>query len=110
MSALEILTGALALITAYYAWQTHRIVREMRATRAAQVLPHLVTRIRHYPGGGGVLRILNAGLGPALNVDVVITLEPENRVDGKSPWFLPAKHTISSQKSEPGAKGCDWIG
>jgi hypothetical protein len=77
---LALLTGALVLVTAYYAWQTHRMVRVMEATRSVQVLPRLHPVLRLVGPNTGLLRITNAGPGPALNVQVQLALEPEGPV------------------------------
>jgi hypothetical protein len=74
--AIVILTFVLVLVTGYYAWETHRIVEEMRRARSAQLLPKLVPTIKGLGGGGGLWRIVNVGPGPALDVDVQMTPEP----------------------------------
>lgn len=73
---LSILTGALVLVTAYYAVQTRGTVNEMKAARSAQILPRLVPTLAKLPGGQVFLRIINAGTGPAFNVDVNLFLHP----------------------------------
>jgi hypothetical protein len=70
------LTIVLAVATIYYAWQTQRMVREMRAARSAQVAPVLVPTLMKLGGGGLLPRLVNAGVGPALRVRVVLALEP----------------------------------
>lgn len=73
---LAVLTGVLVVVTAYYAYQTHLTVEEMKAGRSAQVFPHLIPTMKLLGGGGGLLRVTNAGPGPALDVDVRLLLEP----------------------------------
>ena len=71
-------TIALVLITAYYAWQSWRVVREMRAARVAQYEPILVARIvlhSFFPHLGRYV-LQNVGAGPAIAVDVQLRLEP----------------------------------
>ncbi len=83
---LAVLTGVLVMVTVYYAYQTHLTVEEMKAGRSAQVFPHLIPTIKMYGGGGGVLRVTNAGPGPALAVDVRLVLEPGGK---ERPWKTP---------------------
>src|SRR5438046_197738 len=70
------LTGALVLVTGYYAWQNHRMVKEMKEARSAEVLPKLVPTLRLLAPANAFLRIVNAGPGPAFGVDVEFGLEP----------------------------------
>lgn len=74
--AVEILTLALVVVTGYYAWHTQRMAREMRRARGVAVLPHLVPTLKTIGGGSGFLQISNVGVGPALDVDVHLRLEP----------------------------------
>ena len=74
----EILTGALVLITAYYAWQNFRMVQEMRAARAAAIQPRLVPTVAHLPAGHANLRVINVGPGAALDVDIHLNLDPNS--------------------------------
>jgi len=70
------LTLVLVGATIFYAWQTRQTVEEMRAARATQVLPRLVPTFAKLPAGNVLLRIVNAGSGPAFNVDVELIPEP----------------------------------
>jgi len=83
---LAVLTGVLVIVTAYYAYQTHLTVEEMKAGRSAHVFPHLVPAMKMFGGGGGVLRVTNAGPGPALDVNIRIALEPGGQ---ERPWHAP---------------------
>ncbi|HYP24650.1 MAG TPA: hypothetical protein VEV43_13855 [Actinomycetota bacterium] len=74
--ATEILTGALVVITAYYAWQNLRMVQEMRAARVAAIQPRLVPTVEHLPAGHANLRVINVGPGAALDVDIHLKLDP----------------------------------
>lgn len=48
----------------------------MQAARAAQVLPRLVPTIRVFAPDYGMLRVVNVGPGPAIDVDAELRLEP----------------------------------
>lgn len=72
-----ILTAVLVLVTGYYAWQTRQTVNEMKSARATQVMPRLVPTLAKLPGAQVLLRVVNAGAGPAFNVDVELLLEPD---------------------------------
>ncbi len=67
---LTLLTGALVIITAYYAWQNHRMVKEMREARRLSVLPKLAISIFMHGPTFGMPRLVNVGQGPALDVDI----------------------------------------
>lgn len=73
---LALLTGVLVAVTAYYSWQTHLTVRELRAARGSQVYPRLVPTLGLIGGGHAFLRVTNVGPGPAIEVQVRISLEP----------------------------------
>lgn len=63
-----ILTTALVLITAYYAWQANRTVEELRKARGVSVMPRLTLSFE-YPGAKLMFMVIaNDGVGPALNV------------------------------------------
>jgi len=72
-----ILTAVLVLVTGYYAWQTRQTVKEMKSARATQLLPRPVPTLAKLPGAQVLLRVVNAGAGPAFNVDVGLLLEPD---------------------------------
>ena len=40
--ATELLTAALVLVTTYYAWQSHAMVREMRRARGVSIIPKMM--------------------------------------------------------------------
>jgi hypothetical protein len=44
--AIVVLTFVLVAVTVWYAWQTRRMVREMRDSRELSVLPHLALQFR----------------------------------------------------------------
>jgi hypothetical protein len=70
------LSGALVLVTMWYARQTQEMVREMQAARTALVQPKLAPTIGR--GAGQVLmpKVVSVGSGPAFNVDIEVRLEP----------------------------------
>lgn len=73
------LTLALVLITAYYAWQTHQTVKEMRAARAAAETPHLALTVENNRAGdpgAPVFGIKNLGPGPAVHVALELGNDP----------------------------------
>lgn len=74
------LTGGLVLITGYYAWQTRRTVDEMKASRAAQIMPHVVPTLGWQGKAPSLafLRVQNVGPGPAINVRVRLRLDDGN--------------------------------
>jgi hypothetical protein len=73
-----LLTVALIGVTAYYAVQNRRMVREMAATRELSVLPKLALEfLRFGPTAMDVL-VKNVGPGPALDIDVQLIFEPRD--------------------------------
>jgi hypothetical protein len=83
---LATLTAVLVLATIYYAWQTHRMVREMRAAREVQVRPKVILGIRILGPSDFYPKVVNAGAGPALDLRAAIALEP----DGPSAEYASA--------------------
>lgn len=75
-AAIIVMTAALVLVTAYYAWQNRQMVQEMRAARAVSVLPKVVVRWTYVGPGIGLPHITNVGVGAALDVDVELAFEP----------------------------------
>ncbi len=73
---LAVLTGVLVVVVGYYAFQTHLTVRELKAARAAQVLPRLIPALGLLGAGNTLLRVVNVGSGPALGIDLYFSLEP----------------------------------
>jgi len=73
----NILSAILILITAYYAWQTRIMVKEMEVTRKYQFVPSLkVKPIKLSSGDQFDVEIINIGLGPAKNIKGKLKLEP----------------------------------
>ena len=84
--AIEILTAALVLITAYYAWQNRAMVREMRQARGVPLLPKVVPTLRLLGAGHCLPRITNIGPGAATDVDVNVGFAPGGPVRR---WISP---------------------
>jgi hypothetical protein len=80
-------TGILVIVTSWYAWQTRQMVSQMESARAAQVRPHLALSLDLEQGGAVFLRVVNAGVGPAMSVDVRIESEPGPGV--RIPYITP---------------------
>lgn len=88
----EWLTVVLVIITAFYAWQNVRMVKEMRAARGVSVLPRLVPSLKVVAPDVAWMRVTNAGLGPALDVRVALTLEPAGwTIDWRAHVVAPAE-------------------
>lgn len=96
--AQTILTAALVVITAYYAWQTYRMAKEMRRARGAQILPKIVPNLELIGAGGAFLRIDNVGPGPALRVEVEFWLEPNG---DRRRWRSPLIASGGGQSFDP---------
>jgi len=75
-TAIAWLTVALIGVTAFYAFQTLRLVQEMQKARAGQLLPKLSIRIYPIGAGNAFWRVINVGPGPAIGVDIQIAPEP----------------------------------
>lgn len=73
------LTGVLIIITGFYAWETHRIVNEMRASRKLTILPKLALDFHMVGPTYAIVQVKNEGQGAALDVAFDLTFE------GKSP-------------------------
>ena len=71
-----VLTFALVVITAHYAWQTQRMVREMRDSRELSVLPKITIDLTYLGPLNAVPTLTNVGSGPALNADLEVVFEP----------------------------------
>jgi heme/copper-type cytochrome/quinol oxidase subunit 2 len=71
-----VLTAVLVMVTAYYAWQTYRMVVEMRQDRRQRETPKVVLDLRSEGAAFAPPSVCNIGLGPALDVDVTMTFVP----------------------------------
>jgi hypothetical protein len=67
--------GVLVVVTAYYAWQTHKMAREMRQARLLSLLPKLVLDIEMVGPRHGNIVVQNVGPGPAIDADLVIVFD-----------------------------------
>ena len=90
---ITILTAILVFITAYYAWQTRKMVKEMEIARRYQFIPSLKIKPTHlYIGDSFDIEITNIGLGPAKNIKGKIILEPNgDEIDIIYPMLYPQK-------------------
>jgi hypothetical protein len=79
LDALAIVNGvavlALVGVTAWYAWQTREMVREMRRARVLSLLPKLVLDVKMVGPTFGVIVVRNVGTGPALDAELTLVLE-----------------------------------
>ena len=91
--SINILTVFLVLITAYYAWQTKKMVKEMGIARRHQFIPALrIEPTRLYIGDSFDVKIVNIGLGPAKNIKGKIRLEPNgDEIEITYPTLYPQK-------------------
>ncbi len=71
-----VLTAVLVAVTAYYAWQTYRMVEEMRQDRRERATPKIVVDLRSEGAGFVPPSVVNVGLGPALDLDLTMTYVP----------------------------------
>jgi hypothetical protein len=95
--ALAALTAALVLITGYYAWQTRLMVKEMAATRAVQLLPRLALEFQSISPTKCLVRVVNVGPGPALDVALTVRFDAgEGRESIERSWstsvMAPGEH------------------
>jgi hypothetical protein len=79
LTALAITNGVaivvLVLVTAYYAWQTRQMAKEMRSARLLSLLPKLVLDIKMIGPTYGDVLVRNVGPGPAIDADLTLTFE-----------------------------------
>jgi len=71
-----LLTLVLIAVTAYYAFQNRRMVKEMERTRELSLLPRLALEFHRLGSATVTLSICNVGPGAALDVDVRMVYEP----------------------------------
>lgn len=65
-----LLTAALVLVTAFYAWQNRQMVLEMKRSRDTAILPKLALEFHRLGPNVVSLAIRNVGPGAALDIDV----------------------------------------
>jgi hypothetical protein len=79
MTALAIINGVaivvLVLVTAYYAWQTREMAKEMRSARLLSLLPKLVLHVKMIGPTFGDVVVRNVGPGAAIDADLALTFE-----------------------------------
>jgi hypothetical protein len=80
---------ALVIITGVYAFLTWRMVLEMRTARENQTDANLIASPVPLPAIYAQVQLENAGPGPALNVELSISLDPPLRTSIKT-WHHPA--------------------
>ena len=71
-----LLTLVLIAVTAYYAFQNRRMVKEMEQTRELSLLPRLSLEFHRLGPATVTLAICNVGPGAALDIDVRMVYEP----------------------------------
>lgn len=84
----------LVAVTTVYVVLTWGMVREMRRTRESELEPHLIASLEPMGSNYGMIRVQNIGGGPALNVEIVISVRPENeslRRTWRSPTAWPSQ-------------------
>jgi hypothetical protein len=84
--AVIVLTAALVLTTAVYAFFTWRMAEEMQRTRLQSIRPRVGLYLRPYSPMGGNLAIRSLGPGTALDVELAITFTPD---DDSRRWRTP---------------------
>jgi hypothetical protein len=85
--ALITATFLLVCVTAYYAIQTGKTVKEMKKAREAEFLPHLKLSIVFLGPVNILIKIVNVGRGPAMNVKVKHWLEGLKNAERS--WNVP---------------------
>ena len=94
---IAVLTAFLVVATVYYAWQTRKavaqtqeMIREMRLSREVAVRPKVVPGVQILGPSNLYPRVANLGGGPAIDVRVSFTLEPEGpSTDYRVPYMRP---------------------
>lgn len=79
--------SVLALITAYYAYQTHQTVQEMKAAREDQARPFLKLSLAQISPEIAFPRVTNVGQGPAIDPKITISIADESKHDSKTAVF-----------------------
>lgn len=75
-AALVVLTAALVLVTAVYAYFTARMVTEQREGRLLSIRPTIALDIAMRSGTLGEIAVRNLGPGHAVGLELVFTFEP----------------------------------
>lgn len=103
-TVIEILTGLLVVITAIYVWLTYRAVDEARKARLQALRPHVVADFWPLGPNYPVIRLSNAGMAVALDVELEFTMERRSAKSGDPFTFqfswpamqVSANHQIST--------------
>lgn len=100
--SITIFTAVLVIITAYYAWQTRKMVKEMENAKMYQFIPSLkIEPTSLFLGDSFDIEIKNIGLGPAKNIKGKIVLEPDgNEIEIVYPLLYPKKRFALSNPFE----------
>lgn len=86
--ALVVPSVVLACLTAWYAWETRRIVKRMDKEREEMSRPILTLQIVPWQANALKLRIQNVGNGAAIGVEGAIETETKSGV-ASVPWSYP---------------------
>lgn len=86
----------LVLITAWYAWQTHQTVVEMRESRRAAVRPHICLDLEDF-GAGILAKVVNVGAGAALDVTTTLELHQADELVETLEWATPVLRSGESR-------------
>jgi hypothetical protein len=120
--AIVVLTAVLVGVTAYYAWQNHQMVREMRRSRELSIAPKLTISIFMLGPTYGLARLVNAGQGPALQVEVTLAFHRRDGSEvierqwqsnfmppGESHDFIEPDELLDVRSTEALARECSEI-
>jgi hypothetical protein len=92
MTALAIINGVaivvLVLVTAYYAWQTREMAKEMRSARLLSMLPKLVLDVKMIGPTFGDVVVRNVGPGAAIDADLTLTFEGSESAEREERQWL----------------------
>ena len=79
-------TVVLAIVTVWYAYTTHKMLKEQEKARKEEVQPKLWARLDFLTPICNVLRIENIGRGPAININVEYSVTPNGNTNK---WHYP---------------------
>jgi hypothetical protein len=92
LTALAIINGVaivvLVLVTAYYAWQTREMAKEMRSARLLSLLPKLVLDVKMIGPTFGDVVVRNVGPGAAIDADLTLTFEGSEAAEREERQWL----------------------
>lgn len=84
---LAVLTGALVLLTAYYAWQTRSMVLEMRNARQLSLRPKIALDVELLGPKFGVIVVANVGAGAALDSRLTLVFHNADGENEEREWI-----------------------